>query len=362
MTKGKIEVISHIGEKSEKYGEMNLANSKYEALVRSYLDGQCTSEEALELLSWVAESEENRVYFKSQKDAEEVWKLTDFAMPDDSALDVDAALDAVNQRIDTMEESGTKIVEMPWLRRNYKYVSGIAAALVVALFLGFLVTRPANSNVTVALNEQNTETPVMLPDGTSVSYAGNAEITYPKHFAKSMRSVNFEGVATFDVVADADRPFVIHCNGMDVEVLGTSFLLNAKPSSDKYFVDLYTGKVKMTAFDETGNETANVVVLPGERGVLNLANRELRAMTYPELKAEELMTERMLDFNNVVLSTIVETLEYVYKVDIDLNEDYASKKLTARFSDQETIDEVLETIAAVFDFTIIKQDGVYLIR
>ena len=60
--------------------------------------------------------------------------------------------------------------------------------------------------------------------------------------------------------------------------------------------------------------------------------------------------------------TIVETLEYVYKVDIDLNEDYASKKLTVRFSDQESIDEVLETIATVFDFTVTKQDGVYLIR
>ena len=341
---------------------MNLVNDKYEALVRSCLDGKCASDEALELLSWVAESEENRIYFKSQKEADEVWSLTDFAMPDDAALNVEAALDAVNEKIDTMEESGAKIVEMPWLRRNYKYVSGIAAALVVALFLGFLVVRPMNSNVTVALNEQNIENPVMLPDGTSVTYSGAAEITYPKHFIKATRSVDFEGVAIFDVVTDENKPFVIHCDKMDVEVLGTSFLLNAEPSSDKYFVDLYTGKVKMTAFDEKGNQLSQVVVLPGERGMLNLANNELKSLTYPELKAEELMTERVLDFNNVILSTIVETLEYVYKVDIDLNEDYATKKLTARFSDQETIDEVLETIAAVFDFTVTKQDGVYLIR
>ena len=341
---------------------MNLVNDKYEALVRSCLDGKCASDEALELLSWVAESEENRVYFQSQKEADEVWKLTDFAMPDDAALDVDAALASVNQRIDTADESGAKIIEMPWLRRNYKYVSSIAAAVIVALFLGFLVVKPMGSNVTVALNEQNIENPLMLPDGTSVTYNGDAEITYPKHFIKSTRSVDFEGVATFDVVTDENKPFVIHCDKMDVEVLGTSFLLNADPASNQYFVDLYSGKVKMTAFDEKGNELSQVVVLPGERGVLNLANNELKSLTYPEQKAEELMTEHVLDFNNVVLSTIVEALEYVYKVDIDLNEDYATKKLTARFSDQETIDEVLETIAAVFDFTVTKQDGVYLIR
>ena len=341
---------------------MNLVNDKYEALVRSCLDGKCASEEALELLSWVAESEENRIYFKTQKEVDEVWSLTDFAMPDDAALDVDAALDSVNQRIDTMEESGVKMVEMPWLRRNYKYVSGIAAAFVIAFFLGFLVVRPMNSNVTVALNEQNIENPLLLPDGTSVTYNGDAEITYPKHFVKATRAVDFEGVATYDVVADENKPFVIHCDKMDVEVLGTSFLLSAEASSDKYFVDLYSGKVKMTAFDEKGSVLSQVTVFPGERGVLDLANLELKSLTYPELKAEELMSERVLDFNNVVLSTIVETLEYVYKVDIDLNEDYAAKKLTARFSDQETIDEVLETIAAVFDFTITKQNGVYLIR
>ena len=339
---------------------MNPVDKKYEAMVKSYLSGQCAPEEALELLSWVAESEENREYFKSLKDADEVWNLTDFAMPDDESLNVEAALDMVSEKIESTTE--TKTVEMPWLRRNYKYVAGIAAALVVALFLGFLVTGPSNSTVTVASNEQNIETPMLLPDGTSVTFDGEAEISYPKEFVNSTRSVNFTGVASFDVVADKEKPFVIHCDRMDVEVLGTSFLLSANAAADKYFVDLYTGRVKMTAFDGKGNVTSQIEVLPGERCVLDLAQGELKTMTYGEVKAEELKTERVLDFNNVVLSTIVDALEYVYEVDIELDEAYASEKLTARFSDQESIDEVLETIAAVFDFTLTKQDGVYLIR
>ena len=339
---------------------MNPVDKKYEDLVKSYLSGQPAPEEALELLSWVAESEENREYFKSQKDADEVWNLTDFAMPDDVVLDVDAALDVVSEKIESTND--TKTVEMPWLRRNYRYVAGVAAAFVVAFFLGFLITNHSNSTVTVASNEQNLETPMLLPDGTSVTFDGNAAITYPKQFAKTNRSVSFEGVASFDVVANEEQPFVIHCGRMDVEVLGTSFLLSAEPSADKYFVDLYTGKVKMTALDEKGNETSQLILLPGERGVFDLAQGELKTMSYPEVKAEELKSERVLDFNNVFLSTIVEALEYVYEVDIELDEAYASQKLTARFSDQESIDEVLETIAAVFDFTLTKQDGVYQIH
>jgi ferric-dicitrate binding protein FerR (iron transport regulator) len=251
---------------------------------------------------------------------------------------------------------------MPWLRRNYKYVSGIAAALVVALFLGFLVMRPSNSTITVASNEQNIEMPLLLPDGTSVTFNGDAEITYPKQFVKSTRSVDFEGVASFDVVANEEKPFIIHCNSMDVEVLGTSFLLNADPSSDKYFVDLYSGKVRMTAFDEKGNETAQVVVLPGERGVLNLAQGELKALTYPEVKEADLADNHVMVFDNETLSKIVVALEYIYKVEINLAESCASKKLTARFSDEESIDEVMETISIVSEVTVTKQDGVYLIR
>ena len=340
---------------------MNLVNDKYEALVKGCLDGQCSAEEALELLSWVAESEENRMSFKTAKETDEIWKLTDFAMPDNDTLNVEAALDAVNTRIDAVEANEAKIVQMPWIRRNYKYVAGIAAAVVLALFLGFLVMKPMDSTVLVASNEQNIETPFLLPDGTSVTFCGDGQINYPKHFGKANRAVDFQGIAYFDVAKDKTKPFIIHCENMDVEVLGTSFLLNTT-ASDKHFVDLYSGKVKITSYDSKGNKRSQVEVLPGERGVLYLAQNELKALTYPEVKAEELRLERVLDFNNVVLSTIVETLEYVYEVDIDLNEVYASEKLTARFSDQETIDEVLETIATVFNFTVTKQDDAYLIR
>ena len=333
---------------------MNSVNEKYETLIRSYLDGQCTPEEALELLSWIAESDENRFYFESFKD---VWSLTDFAMPE--SIDVDAALDAVNMKIDAIEaEQETNVVQMPWLRRNYKYVSGVAAAVVVALFLGFLVAKPFNSTVTLASNDAN----YVLPDGTSVTFNGASEISYPKHFAKAERKVDFEGTAYFDVAKDEARPFVVHCDNMDVEVMGTSFLLTADKATERYFVDLYTGKVKLTSFDKKGHELSSMEINPGERGILNVAEGVLKTMTYPEVKQEELMNDRVLDFNNVSLSTIVETLEYIYHIQIDLDEAYASKKLTARFTDKDSVDEVLETIAAVFDFTVTKTDGVYRIR
>jgi ferric-dicitrate binding protein FerR (iron transport regulator) len=340
---------------------MYSVNDKYEALIMSYLDGQCSAEEARELLLWVAESEENRLYFNALKDQYEVWNLTDFAMPELDEADVEAALDAVNARIDAIEETETKVVQMPWLRRNYKYVSGVAAAFLIALFVGFLVRNSFNSTVTYAFNGQN-ESSYILPDNTSVNFNSEGSLSYTKHFGESDRSVDFEGVAYFDVTKDESLPFVLHCNNMDVEVLGTSFLLNADKNAERYSVDLYTGKVKMTTFDKKGNILSVVEINPGERGVWNASANELKAMSYSQVKEDELLTEHVLVFNNEKLSKIVEALEYIYKVEIDLGDSCASKKLTARFSDDESIDEVLETIALVSEVTVTKEGEVYQIR
>ena len=203
---------------------MYSVNDKYEALIMSYLDGQCSAEEAHELLLWVAESEENRLSFKALKEQYEVWNLTDFAMPELAEADVEAALDVVNAKIDAIEETETKVVQMPWLRRNYRYVSGVAAAFLIALFVGFLVRNSFDSTMTYAYNGQN-ESSFVLPDGTSVNFNSESTISYPEHFDKANRAVDFEGVAYFDVTKDENKPFVIHCNNMDVEVLGTTFLL-----------------------------------------------------------------------------------------------------------------------------------------
>lgn len=334
---------------------MYSVNEKYDAMILRYLDGQCSQDEALALLSWVAESEENRLYFKSFTD---VWSLTDFNL-DDENIDVETALEAVNLKIDEVEEHQPVVVEMPWLRRNYKLVSGIAAAVVVALFLGFLVTKPFDQTVTLAYDASNPEMTYQLPDNSTVTFAGEGSVSYPKHFANAGREVKFEGKAYFDVEKDVERPFVIHCDGLDVEVLGTSFMLDA--STDKHVVDLYSGLVRMTAVDQRGNEISHVDILPNERGVWMAESGELKMMTYAEVKQEELSNDHVLDFNNVSLSTIMETLEYIYQIEVTLPEAYASEKVTIRFSEEDSVDEVLETIATVFGLEVSHTDKVYTI-
>lgn len=332
---------------------MNLTNERYDALIKSYLDGQCSQDEALALLSWIAESEENRNYFEAFKD---VWTLTNFSL-DEEDIDVEAALESVNEKIEAAETE-TKTIEMPWLRRNYKYVSA-AAVIMVALFLGFLIGKPFDQTVTVAYDSTQPEQVYQLPDGSAFIFDGTGEVSYPKQFANNGRDVKFEGKARFDVTKDASRPFVIHCDGLDVEVLGTEFLLDA--TSERYTVDLYSGLVRMTAVDKHGHELSHLDIQPGERGVWDVENGDLKMMTYAEVKEEELKTDHVLDFNNVSLTTIIETVEYIYSIEVKLPEAYASEKVTMRFSDEDSVDDVVETIATLFGLEVSKTDKTYTI-
>lgn len=335
---------------------MNLANERYDELIKRYLEGQCSQDEAFMLLSWIAESEENRDYFEAMKD---VWTLTDFSF-DEENIDVEAALDAVNRKIEAAETE-TVTVQMPWLRRNYKYVSA-AAAIVVALFLGFLITKPFDSTITVAYDNTHPEQMYQLPDGSSFTFDGEGVVSFPKQFADKGRSIKFEGEgkALFDVAKDTERPFVIHCDGFNVEVLGTRFLLDV--GEEQSTLDLYSGEVRMTTVDRYGHVLSSLHILPGERGVLTAEDHALSIMTYREVKEEELRNEHVLDFNDVSLSTIVETLEYIYHVEVKLPDAYASKKVTMRFSDEDSVDEVVETIATLFDLEVTKVDKTYTIH
>jgi len=324
----------------------------------SYLEGQCSDEEAIMLLSWIGESKANQAYFESFKS---VWSLTAFPIPEVESIDVESALDAVNEKIDEQESHETLVVEMPWLKRNRKYVSGVAAAVIVALFLGFLVVKPVTSTVTLASADWNTEQPYVLPDGTSVTFADDSKISFKKNFGKKVRTIDFEGKARFDVTKDINHPFVIHCEGMDLEVLGTSFFLNADKDNACYTVDLYSGRVRMTALDGRTHKISSVDIEPTQRGICD--EQGLSVMTYPEVKSEELKNDHVLDFNDVSLAVIVETLEYVFDIEIDLPQDYADDKLTARFTDEDAVDEVVETIATVFDLKVSKSsERNYILR
>ena len=85
-----------------------------------------------------------------------------------------------------------------------------------------------------------------LADGTRVWLNAQSSLRYPVAFTGKERVVYAEGEIYLEVAKDTEHPFFVVSNGMKVEVLGTSFNVNAYPDEAFTEVTLVEGRVALT--------------------------------------------------------------------------------------------------------------------
>jgi len=104
---------------------------------------------------------------------------------------------------------------------------------------------------------------VRLADGTRVWLNALSSIRFPSVFDGSARTVELSGEAYFEVTKNRDKPFYVSVNGMQVEVLGTHFNVNAYPDEPSIKTTLLAGMVKLV------RGTSNILLKPGDQGQTN---------------------------------------------------------------------------------------------
>jgi transmembrane sensor len=89
---------------------------------------------------------------------------------------------------------------------------------------------------------------VVLPDQTKVWLNCASSLKYPTTFeGQSSRTVELSGEGFFEVKKDPARPFKVVANGVNVDVLGTSFDVNAYPDESVIRTTLVDGAVNVSA-------------------------------------------------------------------------------------------------------------------
>lgn len=86
---------------------------------------------------------------------------------------------------------------------------------------------------------------VVLPDGSAVWLNAESSVTFLTAFGKE-RSVSMKGEAYFEVKTDAGRPFTVQTEqGQMIQVLGTSFNVNAYADENIQRTTLLEGKIRV---------------------------------------------------------------------------------------------------------------------
>ena len=319
-------------------------------LIGKYLAKEATGDEIKLLEEWVKKDPENK---KTFRDLKQTWILSNTEHVDQQ-ININKEWEQLSSTL-FGEEEYTNDLASDTANFNYNKFLKMAAIIVIVLtagyFLFYLVSHPSTEQLVAG----NSVVSTTLPDGTEVTLNHNSILKYPKIFASHIRTVQLQGDAYFNVTHDLLKPFVIETKNIQIEVLGTSFYLNAKAEQPTVDVIVHTGKV---AIISDNNE--KLFLTAGEKGTFNKSNGQLikeenRDQNFISWKTRQLI------FNNESLGNVVDKLNQTYHSNITIdNPDIYRCMLTATFEEQ-SLEIILDVLQETFDLIIEKEDGKILI-
>jgi transmembrane sensor len=102
---------------------------------------------------------------------------------------------------------------------------------------------------------------VILPDGSMVRLNAASSIRFPVEFSDTIRNVEVEGEAFFEVAANPGIPFIARLKNAEIRVTGTSF--NVNTYSQNTIATLVSGSLQI----KSGKSL--VTLKPGEQAIIN---------------------------------------------------------------------------------------------
>jgi len=233
-----------------------------------------------------------------------------------------------------------------------------AVVLLIVTAGGYLVysklTKPAMEMIATGYGEKRT---ITLPDHSVVTINATSSVRfYEKWDTSSPREVWIEGEAFFDVkhlnrdtlnIRPGQR-FLVHSNGLTIEVLGTSF--NVRSRHGKTKVGLVTGKIQV-GFNEGAVSPKTVVMLPGD--CIEYADNHL-LLTKKIDKPESIKRwiQIPLTFTDATLGEIIETLQDNYGYTVKVSEQSIKKLKIEGDINVANVEELLTVITTTLNVKI----------
>lgn len=296
-------------------------------IITLYLSNEASSEEKAKLESWINLSKENRRYFTNMV---KVWEYSITYSGDNESHE---------KRFQHFQQQALK-------RRNRRisYItSAVAAVALLVLAINFFIVSPKAMLTAEANSDEKKE--IVLPDGSTVWLNRNSTIHYPKNFTKN-REVQLKGEAYFDVVQNIEKPFTVETPSLQIEVLGTTFVVTDYDENKIAETVLKSGKINLVA-QKTGD-----VFLMGPNQMIK--HDKTKGETKLEMVDAHNFTDwvkNSLVFDNTRLENVFIQLEKWYGIRI-VCEDASILRTPVSFTvDVESKEEILDILQGVVSFS-----------
>ena len=234
--------------------------------------------------------------------------------------------------------------------RGWLKIAALASLLLVGIAgVYYLLHQPPTTMHMVEVIGKKPGDKVELMDGTIVYLNQGAKLSYPKTFDSGSRELNLGGEAFFEVKRDTKRPFIVHTSNSKVEVLGTSF--NVDADEDKTEVAVATGKVSV---ENIVNQKSSILTPDQSATVTDNEVTVFRTVDSNYLAWKT----GVFKFENTGLPQVIHELKEFYGDKIQLSDDKASCSFTSSF-DNLTLDEIVEIIQLSCGLEMKEKNGSY---
>jgi len=321
-----------------------------EELIYKYIQNKLTKAERVQLQEWLDKDPENVRLFKNFVGH---WKLSDF--------DVDLLKHKVWQKMPHQEKE-RKIFK---LNRNWLKVAATIVAIFGLSIYFFSDQFSGVGQMTIAENpeliekvaERGQKLTLKLPDGSMVKLNADSRISYLSNFGDESREIELTGEAFFEVERDETKPFKVLSGDLEVEVLGTSFNVNAYPDQQAASVAVRTGKVSVS----NSAKTLGTVLVKQEKLIFSNANGSFSKETISDTQMVYGWIDNYLSFNDLNLEEAMALISKWFDVEYVIMDKRNTRKLiTAKFNNP-SLKNVMENLAYSYEFIYeINENGIVI--
>ena len=213
-----------------------------------------------------------------------------------------------------------------WMGRTPKSVQQVA------------ITAPIIRQIVVGRNDTMH---VTLPDGSRVIANSRTQLSYPTVFRGYTRDVSIKGEGYFEVVHNAQRPFIIHTDHFNVKVLGTKFSVDNYDNRSAG-VTLLEGLVEV----ETRNND-RVRIHPNER--LNISGEQFVSREQVSPTDYFAHLQGILNLNGNELGDVASRLTNYFGQKIVVDRSLQHQRLYGKLIIRDSISTVLSNLATIAD-------------
>lgn len=191
---------------------------------------------------------------------------------------------------------------------------------------------------------------LVLEDGTKVWLNAGSRFAFPQEFTGKKREVYLEGEGYFEVAKNANQPFLISTESIEVEVLGTKFNLSAYNSDNFSETVLLEGSVSISSKKTLFSN--KVLMKPNQKATYKDEDKNIEVEEVANPAIYTSWVNGWYQFSNESLERVFNKLERYYDITFSYNKSTIEKTLpvSGKLDLKGSLAEVMEVLSEVAKF------------